>query len=313
MFERMEHERVDLRGLPVWERPSRIFEAFDRLPEGRALTFVTENEPRGLSARILQARKHELILTPRCMGEGEWHVTVTRTDVDPARTPEVFLARCVPFAQLSIDECARIAAVSTALTARRGQTIVTANEDWPYVGIVCEGVLSLSSGQTAQRERSYYDIFPHEVFGETEFFDRAHAFGRVSVLSKTATYLRIPRDVVLAVGLSQPRVLLALGEIGAQRMRGLAKTLATQATTPILARIAQVLLPYAMPDEGLAQASPTLLGVTQSQIAASAGTVKEVAARAIAELEGRQLLRRERGHIGFLDRQGLVNLVRELT
>jgi len=52
--------------------------------------------------------------------------------------------------------------------------------------------------------------------------------------------------------------------------------------------------------------------MTQSQIAAAAGTVKEVAARAIAELDERGLLRRERGHIRFLDRQGLVELLREL-
>jgi hypothetical protein len=46
--------------------------------------------------------------------------------------------------------------------------------------------------------------------------------------------------------------------------------------------------------------------MTQSQVAASAGTVKEVAARAIAELERLQALRRERGHIRYLDRTKLL-------
>ncbi|HEY5426137.1 MAG TPA: helix-turn-helix domain-containing protein [Candidatus Tumulicola sp.] len=82
---------------------------------------------------------------------------------------------------------------------------------------------------------------------------------------------------------------------------------------PILARIARVLVPYAMPERGLVPAAASLATVTQSQIAAAAGTVKEVAARAIAELESRNVLRRERGHIRYLDRQELLELIRELS
>ncbi|HVA26600.1 MAG TPA: helix-turn-helix domain-containing protein, partial [Candidatus Baltobacteraceae bacterium] len=54
-----------------------------------------------------------------------------------------------------------------------------------------------------------------------------------------------------------------------------------------------------------------LPNLTQAHIAASAGTVKEVAARAIAELETGGYLLREHGHIRFLDRQKLVDLIRE--
>jgi CRP-like cAMP-binding protein len=163
------------------------------------------------------------------------------------------------------------------------------------------------------RQRIFYEIFPNEVFGETEFFDGALTLGRVSVLSKSAKYVRIPRDVALTLGNAQPRMFLELAEILAQRSRGLAAALTAQATVPILARIAHVLLPYAMPEQGLSSVLPTLLNVTQAQIAASAGTVKEVAARAIAELEARSLLRRERGHIRYLDRQGLLDLIRDLA
>jgi hypothetical protein len=60
----------------------------------------------------------------------------------------------------------------------------------------------------------------------------------------------------------------------------------------------------------LAPAIAPLPNMTQSQIAASAGTVKEVAARAIAELERQGLLKRERGHIRYLNRQGLTDFVR---
>lgn len=310
----MEQTHVDLRGLPVWERPNVIFEAFDRLPSGGAMMFVTENEPRGLSERIVQARRFELRIESRRMGEREWHVTLTRTKLEDRASGTLdALARCSPFAALGDEDLERLSAVASAHVFRRGQTIVNEDGEWPFIGIVTEGVLALSNGTNGQRERIFYEIFPHEIFGETEFFDRAPAVGRVAVLSKSARFVKIPRDVVMAVGTREPRLLVALAEVCAQRVRGLSEALSAQATTPILARVAQVLLPYALPEEGMSPAVPTLASVTQAQIAASAGTVKEVAARAIAELEGRNLLRRERGHVRFLNRQGLVDLVRELT
>lgn len=314
MIAEKKHPRLDLRGLPVWERPNLVFESFDHLPAGDTMTFVTENEPRGLGARILQARRLEMLLDARRVGDREWHVTLTRTQVDDAssQTPEGALARCTPFASLDEHARARIASASSTQILRRGQTVVSENTEWRFLGIVTDGVLSVSSGQSTQRERGFYEVFPHEVFGETEFFDGALALGRVSALSKSARFVKIPRDVVEAVALMHPRLLLELGEVCAQRVRSLAEALAAQATTPILARIAQVLLPYAVPEEGLVAAQPTLSNVTQAQMAASAGTVKEVAARAIADLENRGLLRRERGHVRYLDRQGLVNLIRDL-
>ncbi|MBC5828935.1 MAG: hypothetical protein GIW98_01925 [Candidatus Eremiobacteraeota bacterium] len=57
-------------------------------------------------------------------------------------------------------------------------------------------------------------------------------------------------------------------------------------------RVASALVVYAPPKDGLHPALPPLPSITQTQIAVAAGTVKEVAARAIAELEARRALKR---------------------
>jgi CRP-like cAMP-binding protein len=154
-------------------------------------------------------------------------------------------------------------------------------------------------------------MFPYDLIGELELFDEAPASGRVVALSKVARYLRLPRRVVLDVAQANPQLLLGIGRINAQRRRDHMQALATQATMPIIARIAHVLVPYAMPERGLSPARAPLPNLTQAQIAAAAGTVKEVAARAIAELEQRELLKRERGHIRYLDRQGLLDMIKD--
>ena len=306
-------DRVDLRGLPVWERPRIVFEILDRLPPGTSLTVVTENEPRGMSARFAASHK-QVLVDQRRVAAREWHLTLTIAEHQgDSVTAEAILRRALPFTGLNGDALSRITEMATQHTARRGQVIYPEHSDWPFVGVVFEGTLALSSGNGSQRERIFYEIFSYETFNEISFFDQSPSTARTIVLSKSARFLRIPRDVIAAAGLQHPELFVRLGKAMAQRTRALAEALTVQATLPILARIANVLLPYAMPEKGLSAAMSPLPNMTQAQIAAAAGTVKEVAARAIAELEGRGLLRRERGHIRFLDRQRLIELVRELS
>ncbi len=305
-------ERLDLRGLPVWERPTRVLDVFDRLPPGQAVVFITENEPRGLGTRIEESRKHELILDTRRVGDREWHVVMTRAAVETdAPSPMGILKRSRVFSHLDEVSRSKLAAVATLHTSRRGQTVVMENSDWPFIGVAFEGVFALASRNGTSRQRIFHEIFPYEVFGELELFDGAPTIGRIIVLSKAARYLRLPNDAVLQIAEHSPKLYEALGRVAAQHARDLAELLVNQNTMPIIARIAQVLLPYAMPEKGLSAAMPPLPNMTQAQIAAAAGTVKEVAARAIAELESKNLLRRERGHVRYLDRQGLIDLIRE--
>jgi CRP-like cAMP-binding protein/uncharacterized protein (DUF2249 family) len=304
-------EHLDLRGLPVWERPSRVYDHFDRLPDGEAFTFVVENEPRGLTTSVEANRRAEMMLDQCRVGEREWHVTVRRANgTNETPCPRSILARTPAFSQLGAESLDRLARAATMHTARRGHVLVASNADWPYLGIVFEGVCAISNDARNARYRVYYEVFPHDIFGEAALFDGAPMAARAVVLSKTARYVRVPHHDILAAAAENLAVLKRVGAVIAQRSRDMMVTLANQATTPVIARIAAVLLPYAVPEAGLTPALPPLPNLTQAHIAAAAGTVKEVAARSIAELEVRGYLLRERGHIRFLDREKLIDLVK---
>ena len=304
--------RLDLRTLPVWERPGKISEIFDRLPLGGSLTVVTDNEPRGLAFRFEQTRPQEVVVDHHRTADREWMIHLTRVAVESdAPSAAGIIKRASVFAGVSEELRLDLGSQASLHTIRRGQTIVTEGTEWPYLGVVFEGVAALTTGNGNGRPRIFLEIFPYEVFGELELFDQAPASGRVVALSKVARYLRIPRRAVLEAGERSAPLLLALGRVNAQRRRDHMQALATQATMPIIARIAHVLVPYAMPERGLSPARLPLPNLTQAQIAAAAGTVKEVAARAIAELEQRELLKRERGHIRYLDRQGLLDMIKD--
>ncbi|MBV8117443.1 MAG: DUF2249 domain-containing protein [Candidatus Eremiobacteraeota bacterium] len=306
---------IDLRGLPAWDRPTLVREALDRLPSGASLTFITEHEPRGLSARVVQEHPERYVIETRRVARGIWRVSMTpREGRDAERNPLAqFLAGCAAFRGLDEPVFNDLAAAAIPQTGRRGQTLVAENSEWPYIGIVTEGIVVRAKGHETDRERILYEILPLELFGVAEYFDRGLSNARIVVFSKIARIVKLPWKVVADVASRYPPLTNALGVVIAQRLRQMNDTLTAQGALPILARIARVLVPYSMPERGLSPANAALATVTQSQIAAAAGTVKEVAARAIAELESRNILRRERGHIRHLDRQELLELIRELS
>jgi uncharacterized protein (DUF2249 family) len=306
---------LDLRGLPAWERPDLVRKALDRLPSGASLTLITENEPRALSQRITQDRTDRFVVETRRIASRVWQLRLThRSGEASERTAaQQHISRCPPFAALDAAVREELAAAALWQTGRRGQTLVADNVDWPFIGMVTEGVVARANGGGRERERILYEIFPYELFGVAEYFDRGLKMARIAVFSKTARILKVPWDVVARIAAKNPELTHALGVVMAQRVRLLADALSVQGSLPILGRIARVLLPYAMPDRGLVPAATALSTITQSQIAAAGGTVKEVAARAIAELESRKALRREHGHIRYLDREVLLELIQDVS
>jgi uncharacterized protein (DUF2249 family) len=306
---------IDLRGLPAWERPELVRKALDRLPPGASLTLITENEPRALSSRITQDLPDRFVVETRQVANRLWQLRLTHRpgEASERNSAAQHLSRCPAFATLDAGVRAELAAAAVWQSGRRGQTLVAENADWPFIGVVTEGIVARANGGGRERERILYEIFPYELFGVAEYFDRGFKMARIAVFSKSARVLKLPWDVVSRITARYPELTNALGVVLAQRVRLLADSLSVQGSLPILGRIARVLLPYAMPERGLAAAAASLSTITQSQIAAAGGTVKEVAARAIAELESRKALRREHGHIRYLDRQVLLELIQDVS
>jgi CRP-like cAMP-binding protein len=310
----IETSDIDLRATPVGERPAVVENALDRLPPGASLTFITENEPRGLSPRLAQERAEGYLVESRRIARRLWRVRITAREGDQQVRRHPLLRQlqgCAPFGALEDSVLEELVAAAISQTGKRGETLVPENAEWPYVGMVTEGIVARAKGGATERERILYAIFPSELFGVAEYFDRGFENARIVVFSKNARIVKFPWSVVDDVATRHPQLTKAMGIVIAQRLRLMNDTLLMQGSQPIIARIAGVLLPYATPERGLAPALPTLASVTQSQIAAAVGTVKEVAARAIAELEARGVLRRERGHIRYLDRHQLLELIRE--
>lgn len=271
----------------------------------RPVTFSSSKDTSWLREVLEARRPGSFMVTVKKWSDDQWFTEVTRVLPMPQDDALVATLRSVPvFQSLSDASLQAIARASKLQIARRGKTVIRKNASWPYVGLVIEGTLANTAGDTG-RERFFYSIAPRELFAVVPFLDDGATMGRTTVLSKTAKFLAIPRDVLRTAAEQHPEFLFSLASLCAQRLRIVTDALFAQATEPVTNRIASFFLQYATPTTGLAPALPPLPTMTQSQIAAATGTVKEVAARAIARLEEAGGVQRERGHVRYLDRSVL--------
>jgi CRP-like cAMP-binding protein len=234
--------------------------------------------------------------------------------VDPATGTEQALASAVVhnpiFAACSAAQLLTFCASASVHHARRGVRLATKGAPFPYLGFVIDGVIAVTAkaeGEIRSGVRSLrlYEAYPGSTFCEISFLDGYEALGEITVVSKHARYALFPSKSVMDVADTDPRFLHRLAVHAASRCRELKRRLVDQATRPVAARVAAVLLPFASNSSGLSPVDPQLIEFAQRDIAAAAGCVKEAAARAIAQLEQAGALRREHGRIRHLDRAQL--------
>lgn len=191
--------------------------------------------------------------------------------------------------------------------ARRGESIYEAGSDWKRLGFVISGTLAMLASEGGERQHLYERIGAGGFFGVSAVLDGEPEMSDTVVLSQTATYAWVPRERVLELCRSDSALSLALATVVARRLRNVTALLAEQLNLSTRERLARFLLNFAE-GTGMRAALPPLPAMKQSQIAAAAGTVKEVVARLIGEFENDGALRREGGHIRYVHRQQLIRL-----
>lgn len=301
---------LDVRPLPPSARHRQIFELFASLHDGQALIVTSDHEPRPLRAEFDRLHGSQFVWMQRQLGDGRWEVRLCRSRVvAPGSAIEATLLRSVVFAQGNHGILQELAYYSRRVAIKRHHCVAEQGVLWPYVGVVESGIVQAQLMTSAGREQAMYDVLPGDLFAETAFFDRGHMSLRHVALTADTVVLLLPTERLRAGAERDHAIRQRLEETAAQHTRAILGRFAAQLSLPTMARVVQVLLPYANPTPGLVEALAPLPKMTQVEIAASAGTGKEVVSRALAELEALGAVRRESGHIVKLDRAKLTDII----
>jgi CRP/FNR family transcriptional regulator len=166
---------------------------------------------------------------------------------------------------------------------------------------------------TAGREQVLHTEGPGATLGEGPCFDRGGYVASAVAVAPTRVLL-LPRPALLALCHRRPAVALALLESLARRMRRFAELAGDLAFREVTQRVARHLEAVARADGRMAATGTTFeLTLTQEQLAARLGTVRELVARALAQLRRSSLVAQHGRRVTILDAVRLAALARGET
>lgn len=305
-------ERVDLRELPSWERHDRVLASFDRLTPGQAVEFTNDYEPKALRTHLEAEREGIVLFDVRNLGDGRWLIRLTRLP-DPSMqgdTPRIaFLRQVRMFRNAPIDLLREIDRAAKERNYHDRMVIVAEGTNWPTLGLVRRGVVEVTRAADEGREIVLYDVSPYSMFNEASVFDEGTAEATV-IARGEVEIIELPSQFVRGLVQRSPEIALGMGRLFAQRQRRLGGAAGNLAFGRVLTRIARVLMDYASHKAGMAPGEAGVERITQSDLAARVGTVRDMGSRALSHLEDMGALELRRGRVVKLDRAKLEEIVR---
>jgi len=232
---------------------------------------------------------------------------VTRAPADPVLAA---LRRVAYFRSVPAAELARLARRCRPRSLRRGERAFEAGDACRGLLVVADGAVEMRQVSPRGREQVLHAEGAGATLGEAPLFDGQGYIASAVAVEPTRLVL-VPREAVLDLCRRHPAVALSMLEAMARRVRrfaGLVEDLAFRQVTERLARHIEAAV--------VAAGSPRTpgavvdLGLTQEQLAARLGTVRELVSRALAQLERAGAIKRSRSGIVIRDPGRLAEAAR---
>jgi CRP-like cAMP-binding protein len=188
---------------------------------------------------------------------------------------------------------ADVAALAAPLRRPAGAFIQFEGDPAEAMYTIAQGHVKIARAAASGREQVLYVLGPGSHFNTVPIFDEGACPANAQALTDVLL-LALPRDAMR-------RAVEALLKEFTGRLRHLVNLVDEVALHTVQGRLAGLLLAQAAAAERGAAAPP----LTQAEMAAQLGTVREMVGRTLKTFEALGLIRLERGQITILDRAGL--------
>lgn len=182
----------------------------------------------------------------------------------------------------------------------RGAIITVEGEPAAAMYVVAEGRVKIVRHSLEGREQILHIAEPFDHFNTVPVFGGGSCPATSEALLPTRL-LVLPREQIRQIAYEHPDLALALLGEFANRLRGLVGLVDTLALHTVNGRLARLLLDQAA---AAAAGHPAPL-LTQAEMAAHIGSVREMVGRALKTFEAAGLIRLERGSLQICDPAGL--------
>lgn len=204
------------------------------------------------------------------------------------------------FSNIGDEPLSALAAVATRLTYAQGQTIFLEGEPVAGIYLVETGVVKICRYTLDGREHILTLINAGDTFNDVAALDGGPNPACAVAFSDVVLW-RIDRSDLKHIVTRYPALAWALIENLAGRTRHLLRVVQDLAARSVRGRLARLLLEQAAVSEEGGKPLP----LTQEEMAALLGTVREVVGRTLRSLAADGLIAVERQHIVIVDRAGL--------
>jgi len=186
----------------------------------------------------------------------------------------------------------------------RDEIIITEEEKAEALYFVASGVVKVFKTSADGKEQILAIIRPEETFNEAPVFNGGMNPASAQAMVPVVVY-GIKRGDMEAILRTKPRVALNIIRVIAKRLRHLVSLVEELSFKRVISRVAKILLDYA----GDGVASGTRL--TQRDMAAMAGTAREVVVRSLKTLAENGAIRIDRHRIIITDRDSLREIAEQ--
>lgn len=210
--------------------------------------------------------------------------------------------RQVPyFAELEPDLLRRLAAQVRERKFDTGELILLEGEPCEGLYFVVSGRVKVFKLSAEGKEQVLRLLGPGRTFNDVPVFDGGPNPGSVAAMEATTVGF-FPTGHVLSLVEQQPKVAKAVIRLLASRLRALTLVIEDLSLRSVTARVAKLLLDCTRGHPTLVEGGAGACArLTQHQIAAMTGSVREVVQRALKALEKDGAIRLERARVLVLD------------
>ena len=213
-----------------------------------------------------------------------------------------FLKSVPYFSGLSSTELDSIRVLIFKKTVERSDIIVFEGEPAEVLYFVVSGVVKVFKTSPEGKEQILSLVRPGESFNDVSIFDGGPNIASAQAMGPVVLY-GIRGAELESVLKDYPKVSANVIKVLAERGRQLVILVEDLSFRQVIGRVAKILLEYA--SDGTAPGQR----LTQQEMAAMAGTVREVVARSLKSLEEEGAIRLEHHRVVITDKEALEGMV----
>ena len=226
---------------------------------------------------------------------------VRAREAQPLPTREDLLRAQPYFAVLDDADLGYLAERLVVRHYARGEVVFGEGEPCEGLHIVVEGQVRIYKLSPEGREQVLRYCGARQSFNEVAVFDGGPNPAHVSAVSACTLWI-VPRQLIFDLVRARPAMAIAIIQNLGSQMRHLVGLVEDLSLRQVSARVAKLLLEVTCGPQSATH-------LTQQEMAAQLGTVREMVARSLKQLEARGLIRVDHGNVRILDRANLERMI----